>query len=363
MIGMGLGGAIVGYTGVSLIDDLFLKPEGAGAILLMVLSIPVAWLLVVGWHELGHIVGGWLMGGRFMLWVVGPIMLRATPAGLKWSRNRSVNMGGGMAVCMPTEAAKVTPQRMAVMILGGPVSSVVLVGVAAWVASLLLPLQWAVVHNFLMLSAILSAFIFFATILPFVAGGFKSDGKRAWDLLRRDAHSEQEAALLILTAQGLGGCRPSEYDSTLLDRALALKDGSMFDLYGWLTAYYHRADRGEWAEAQACLDRVLAGEEKLVPYLKDVIRCEYAWLLATQTTFLASAQAWLKSAGKLEFDPATRLRAEAAVAYATGDREQTRQKIADARHALEHRSLSPVKSPFADSALNHLEAKLAGSPA
>lgn len=361
LIGMAVCGAFAGYFGVRFMDDLFLKPEGVGAILLFLLSIPLAWLLAVGWHELGHIVGGWMVGGRFLLWVVGPIMLRQTPSGLQWSRNRSVNVGGGMAICMPTEVAKVTPPRMAVMILGGPVSSLVLVAVAFALVSALRPLEWTFAHNLLTLSAILSLLVFVATILPFVAGGFKSDGKRARDLLKGDAHSEQEAALLILTTQGLGGLRPADYDPALIDRALSLRDGSMFDLYGWLTAYYYHADRGQFAQAQECLDEVLAGEAQLVPYLKDVVRYEYAWLLATHTNFVDSAQAWLDSAGKLDFDPATQLRAEAAVSLAGGDNDQAREKIAEARHALEHRSLSPVKNPFAVVALDQLEAMLATS--
>ncbi len=347
-------GAVVGYFGVGLVDDLFLKPGGVLGIVIMLLSIPLIWLVVVGWHELGHIVGGWLVGGRFLLWVVGPLMLRRTPVGLRWARNRSVNVGGGMAICVPADPALVTPRRMAVMVLGGPVSSLLLMVLAL----LITPVAGAVGHNVLMFTAGLSGLVFALTIAPFVAGGFKSDGKRAWDMLKGDRFSDQEAALMTITTVGLGGTRPADYDPALVARATALADGSMFDLYGQITIYFFHADRGEWPLAQACLDKVIEGEDLLVPYMSDLARCEYAWMLATQTDFTEVARTWLNSAGKLDFDPATRLRAEAAVALAEGDPATAAAKIADSRHALVHRSLTPVRNPFAETALDHLETAL-----
>jgi hypothetical protein len=143
--------------------------------------------------------------------------------------------------------------------------------------------------------------------------------------------------------------RPADYDPALVARTVALGDGSLFDLYGHFTVYYHAADRGDWPAAQGHLDRVLAGEEKLVPFMRDTARNEYAWLLATVGGAGAAgvARAWLDSAGPLDFDPATRLRAEAAVLAAEGKAAEAAAKAREGLHALEHRSLSPVKSAFA----------------
>jgi len=152
--------------------------------------------------------------------------------------------------------------------------------------------------------------------------------------------------MLMLTTAGLAGIRPADYDLATIARVVSLRDGSLFDLYGHLLVYYHAADRAEWAAAQAHLDYVLAGSDKVIPYVRDVVRCEYAWLLARQTTDAAAARAWLESAGKLEFDPATRLCAEAAVLLAEGGKGEAAGKARAGLHALEHQSLSPVKSPF-----------------
>ena len=36
--------------------------------------VPVT-LLVIAWHELGHVVGGWLSGFRLVLFAVGPLKI------------------------------------------------------------------------------------------------------------------------------------------------------------------------------------------------------------------------------------------------------------------------------------------------
>jgi hypothetical protein len=77
-------------------------------------------------------------------------------------------------------------------------------------------------------------------------------------------------------------------------------------------------------------------------------------LLATQTRDTTTARAWLDSAGKLDFDPATRCRAEAAVLLAEGKTAEAAAKAREGLNALEHRTLSPVKSPFAVDALEAL---------
>ena len=253
-----------------------------------------------------------------------------------------------------------TPIRAAVMIAGGPFASLVLAVAALWAAAQLTaapaPISAirAIAQHQLLGTAALSLLIFLSSALPFGVGGFKSDGKRVYELLQGGPHSEQEAAMLVLTTAGLAGQRPSGYDPTLVAKAVSLRDGSLFDLYGHMTAYYYHADRQDWARAQSCLDHVLTGRDILAPFIRDTLHCEYAWLLAELTGEAAIARAWLEGAGRLDFDPATRMRAEAAVLLAEGKREEAATKSREAIHALEHKSMSPVKSPFVSDALDSL---------
>jgi hypothetical protein len=361
MVGCILAGAACGLLAVGYGGNLLAPVPGPDWLpLLSIAGLPLFWFVVVGFHEIGHVIGGWIGGGSFLLWAVGPFLVRRTPAGIRLAWNRSVNLTGGMAISLPLNPAQVTPRRVAVMIATGPVASL-LVAIGAFLLA-----DWlaagaartspacALGQNFLVIIAGLSLLVFLISALPRTTGGFKTDGKRVMELMQGDHRSEQEAALIALTSADLAGLRPAEYDAALVAKTVSLGDGSMFDLYGRLTVYYHAADRGDWPAAQAHLDRVTAGLDKLPPFVRDIVRCEYAWLLATQTHDAAMARAWLESAGKLDFDPSTRLRAEAAVLLAEGKAAEAAAKAQDGLRALEHRSLSPVKSPFALDTLNTL---------
>jgi hypothetical protein len=361
LLSCAVAGAALGAFGAKHFLDWMLPVPGSRWLkVLLVPALPAAWLLAAGLHELGHVVGGWLGGGRFMLWVAGPFMVRRTPAGIRFAWNRSVNVGGGMALCAPLDPRHVTPRRVAMMVLGGPVASL-LVALAAFALAAWMKGVWAgaaapaaLCQNLMVSIALLSFFIFLMTSVPAIIGGFKSDGRRVFDLIRGGPRSEQEAALLLLSTAGLGGTRPADYDPKLVQTAVSLGDGSLFDLYGHLTVYYFAADRGDWAQAQTRLDRVAAGEEKMAPYMRDVLRCEYAWLLAGRVPDVSVARAWLDSAGPLDFEPATRLRAEAAVLLAEGKLQAAATRAREGLKALETRSLSPVKSAFAEEALQSI---------
>lgn len=364
VVAMAAAGAVVGFLGARHGIDLLLPMPGSRWLkLLVVLWVIPAWLLAVGWHEGGHVVGGWCGGGRLLLWIVGPFKVQRTPTGLRAGWNKSVNLSGGLAACVPADPRLVTPRRTAVMILGGPLFSLILTVAMLWVAAGLaaLPgeigLALTMAQHFAVITAGLSALIFLVTVAPATVGGFKTDGRRAWDLLRADERSDQEAALLILTTAGLSGQRPADYDPELVRRAGALRDGSLFDLYASLTLFGYAADRGDWSAAQAHLDCLLAGEHQLVPYVRASVRCDYAWLVATRTGDAACARAWLDSAGEVAFDPATRHRAEAAVLLAEGRGEAAAAAARAGLVALEQHSLSSVVNPFAREQLTSLLAE------
>lgn len=358
-------GGCVGFVGAKFGTDLLVRLDGPKALIFVSLAtLPLVWLFVVAVHEFGHVVGGWLTGGKLILYVVGPFMWKRTPAGLRFSWNTNVNVAGGLAACLPLDLGRVTPRRLAVMIAGGPVSSVALTVAALWLAAGITPrvdgLVLGLAQHAALFTAAVSALIFLVTAAPGAAGGFKTDGRRFLELLRGDARSEQEQAMIALTTAGLAGVRPADYEPRLVAQAVALRDGSLFDLYAHLAVYAHAVDLGQPARAQALLDHVVAGEETLAPFARDTARCEYAWLLATHTPDAAAARAWLDSAGKLAFDPATRLRAEAAVLLAEGRRTEAAAKAREGLHALEHRSLSPVKSRFAEEQLEDLRRRAEG---
>lgn len=89
--------------------DLFAAIAGPKWLKLLGLAgLPLLWFVAAGFHELGHVIGGWIGKGRFLLWLVGPFMVRRTPAGIRTGWNRSVNLTGGLAVCWPLDPEQVT---------------------------------------------------------------------------------------------------------------------------------------------------------------------------------------------------------------------------------------------------------------
>lgn len=352
-------GGAVGFLGAKFGGELLVRLDGPKWLSLVSFCfLPFAWLAVVAFHEFGHVVGGWIAGGKLVLYAVGPLMWKRTPAGLRFSWNTKVNLAGGLAACLPLDADRISPARLAIMIAGGPVFSllqaVVALGLTIWLTPRVDGLVLGFAQHAALMLTVVAALIFLVTALPGAAGGFKTDGRRFFDLLRTDARSNQEQAMIALTINGLAGVRPADYAPRLVDQALALRDGSLFDLYAHLTIFLHAIDLGQPARGQALLDYVVAGEAQLAPFARDTARCEYAWLLATQTADVAAARAWLESAGKLDFDPATRLRAEAAVLLAEGRKSEAAAKVREGLHALEHRSLNPVKSRLAEELLEDL---------
>lgn len=359
-----VGGAAVGaILGVVVVPFLvpFLDEVSSGGrkvpAVFALACLPLSWLIAVGLHELGHLVGGWLIGGRFLLWIAGPIKAVRTPSGIRWGWNRTLNTAGGMAACLPADCSRLTVSQLTVMILGGPVASLLSAGVTASLVPMVpanggAAAEWLGI--LLALTAAFSLLIAVATTVPFTAGGFKSDGRRAWDLCRSGPRRDQEIAMVILSMQLLGGTRPRDLDQDLLRRSLQLGDGSAYDLYARLHAYEHAADCGEWDEARRHLEAIVAGEASLAPLIASATRCEYAWLVATRGSDPPLARAWLESAGPMDFDPATRLRAESAVLLAEGSTEAAHGKAIEGLKALDRRTLSPVRNPFAADALERL---------
>lgn len=152
----------------------------------------------------------------------------------------------------------------------------------------------------------------------------------------------------------LAGQRPADFEEDWIEATIGANPGSLHTLYGHIYAYQHAADSGELDQAQRHLDTMIAGESSLPPFMRNLARADYAWLLATAITDVAAARAWLDTAGPTDFDPAARLRAEAAVLLMEGRGSEAAAKAREGLRALDQNSLAPVRNPFAADALEAL---------
>lgn len=352
LVGAGVGAAC-GFFGVRAIREVLPEVE-AGWLpgVLVLASLPLAFLLAVAVHECGHLAAGLARGGRFLLLIVGPLRLVNTRAGLRWGRNRSFPLFGGLASVAPRDASRIETD-FGWLIAGGPLAS--LVGGAALVAlaigvgnSLPEPVgAWLFGLWFLVLvMGGMSLGLGLLALVPNRAAGFPSDGARLLSLWRGGPKAAREAALFSLVAMAAGGVRsrdlPDDLVARAIDPAASADDGT--EVAARLIAYTMRLDRGEVTRAAENLREALPWAGGAPQMLRDALMLEWAYLQARHLGDATGARRALEEAGAYELSPETRLRAEAALALAEARWGDAARGAADALAARD-RGISAGGSP------------------
>ncbi|OGX91364.1 hypothetical protein BEN49_05065 [Hymenobacter coccineus] len=180
-------GAVIGSQGAK--HGLRLLHHAAwsrGQVAGLLALLPVAWLLAVLLHELGHVLAGQTQRFQFRWLAVGPLLWKREAGRLRLVWNKSLNLAGGMALCLPPNADDLR-RRFMVFAAGGPLGS------AAWAAVALgtyalLPVATSAVGQVLAgalaASGGISALLALLTLIPAHVGGFYSDGGRLLHLGR-----------------------------------------------------------------------------------------------------------------------------------------------------------------------------------
>ena len=301
------------------------RPEIIGLIVVLLLTLHLMLLA----HELGHLIGGRLVGFRAFLLIVGPIRLERGDAGWHLHMNRSAALWGGLAGSTPTNGANLR-LRSAVMIAAGPLTSLVvgLGGLSLWWVrhpaglGATTPYVDVVLLFTLLCGGAASLTIGIATLLPLRTTGFLSDGARLLRLLQNGPVARRDMALQSIIAQSLAGQRPRDWSRALIDEALSVRDGTPFEFTAWQLAQFHALDNGRAAEAMEWLARVVAGINLLTPALRPGVRYEAARQLALHGD-IPAAQAQLDAAtGQAIGAPFAQALAQATLLAMTGRRQE-----------------------------------------
>lgn len=237
-------------------------------------------LLVLAFHELGHLLGGSLAGFAWRLFAVGPLLLIWQDGRTLVQYNKHVSMWGGFASALPNNWSAGfdwLKRGMLLVVAGGPIASAVL-ALAAGAGSLLLPSPLSV---FCALTALFSTAIAIATMLPNTLGGMPSDGKRWLMLLRGGPEAERWCALGLLIALDLAGKPPREWPEDLVARATGAEDGSCDHLSGRILRAQSEWHRGRLDGIEADLSYVVDRSEKLPAMLRE----SYAQILRIWRAF------------------------------------------------------------------------------
>jgi hypothetical protein len=242
----------------------------------ILLGLLAAWIAVVV-HECGHLVAGLSAGWRFSLLVIGPLRLGRGPDGLvRVGWNRDIAMIGGAGGATPTHTTHLR-EAMAVNAAGGPLASLLL----ALAAHLELVGPY-VAHGALAIFCgwlrLISGGIGVINLVPMANGPFVTDGLRLLRVLGHGPHGAREIALLTLSALEERGVPPRDWDAALIERGLAVRDGSMFECQFELWACQRARDGGRLDEAGVALERALALAPRTPLELREACQREAAAL-------------------------------------------------------------------------------------
>jgi len=284
-----LGGAIGGL----LVFDQPVKVDLAWWFPLLYLSIAI--------HEIGHLIAGRLVGMESGGLVVGGLMI--LKSGTRWVVRfdwRRI-LSGGLAKPLPRKGG-FDSTRHVWMIAGGPIATVLLVGVGLF-------FHW----NGLW---VLNALLLVSCILP--SGGLnKSDGARIWLLLCNPVESRSFQAILRLQTQETEGVLPGAWDSELVDEMLRGTPASGDNAYRQLLAFYRCIHQGNPDLALRHIENALASSGRCMQACRQWCFLEAACCQAILRGDAAKARTWMQRAFAVR-KPESKASVEAAIAMAEG---------------------------------------------
>jgi hypothetical protein len=298
-----------------------------GSLLPFLILLPLAVLAAVYSailiHELGHILGGILVGFRFSSLRVSRIQIDR-PFKLSIYRGKSAG-AGGWARMFPTKTDHLA-WRALVMIFAGPAANLLTVAVL-----LLFPFDGPLLAWFFSLSLMLGLI----NLLPFRSGAYHSDGSRILMLLMSRKRGERWVAMLKLSAELREGVMPEAMSPKYLAKAVALRDKSPDTVAAHVLAYSTAFHQHKDDEAAAMLEICLQYASYTSPLVRASLMSDAAIFQARRRRNLVLAQEWLDatpdSSGEI---PWLKTRAEAAILQTQGNIRAALEKLDQAEKMM-----------------------------
>jgi hypothetical protein len=203
-------------------------------------------LAPIAGHESGHLLAGLAVGFRPWLVIIGPLKIVRQGAALRVRLNMS--LVPGLVRAFPTDARDLR-RRLAVYVSGGPLADLFL-GVLCLGMALVADRTstatttrsrmslWLGMIGLCSLVLFLGTIIrFLAAALPFRSRGPRSDGAQLLDLLRGRPRAERRLVAVALVTAWQDGVRPRAWEAELVERLLALREGTEDDVGANICGY------------------------------------------------------------------------------------------------------------------------------
>lgn len=189
-LGVLLSFAAIAYAGFVLVEmtrgSLRPPPLTRTDTIIMMVALIVTGHVVLALHEIGHVIGGWIVGYRFRHFIVGPLRVARENGGLRIGPNTDLRRYAGSVGMEPGRSGH-TRLRTAVLHAAGPAASL-LAGAIITLIVLGEPVRHAdfggfLVHRQLEVLGPGSIIVGLANLVPVSFSGGRSDGARLVDLL------------------------------------------------------------------------------------------------------------------------------------------------------------------------------------
>ncbi len=286
--------------------------------------IPLALLLEIIGHELGHFAAGTLCGFRLRRFHVGPLVWSVRNGKWRFEFCPQVGLGGSVGM-VPLNLTEFR-ERTIIFLAGGPTASLSMSIIS--LAALLTPQAAASRFGWHLLAtmAAVSSFSFLVNLIPQRTKLFYSDGAQLYQLLTQGPWRKVHLALGMGTTSLLAPIRPRDWNIAVIREAADfLKTGTQGMLLRLLASYW-LLDAGRVADAVAESTQAQAlFRPQMVPNPADFY-AEFVFVNAFYARDLNAAEAWwskLEALTKIEFD-ADYWRARSAIFWLRGDLNEAR---------------------------------------
>ncbi len=237
------------FSSIYLIEKIpafdFPKAESTLAKIVTFTGIFIMAFLMLGLHELGHLLTGLAQGFRFAIFVVGPLGVKQEDEKIKWYLNTNLGHYGGIAATTPVNNDPANAKKFARVIIAGPLTSL-LGGIILLYLSTLLGTPW---NTVIFSGGLVSLALFLATTIPSKTGAFFTDRKRYQRLTRPGKAQQVELATLRIMGQYAQDNSYQNVDTA--DINILLEDEEPFMQYfGWFNKLYQQLEQGTEPSAE-----------------------------------------------------------------------------------------------------------------
>jgi hypothetical protein len=252
------------------------------------------WFVVIGIHELGHLVGGLIVGERFDHIRIGPLRIeRPHKISLVWTREALFT---GRTLTLPLSTRGIR-WRLFLSTLCGPAANLV----SALLTYKVLPhgdTTAIAIGQLFIAASVLAGTV---NLIPMQRRGMMSDGMTLWVLLFSKAKRERLIAILQLVSDVKQGQTIESFEPYPIGKWSSANDGTMQHVFSnWVAYWQSKNDPSAGQYLEACL----AASSNVDHNFRSALITQAAQFQAAQRKRADIARQWLDmlSSDKPEFE-------------------------------------------------------------